>query len=302
MGSSEPRSRAGGGGSAWLKCGLLRLLATLDRVRPRRDILPVLNYHGIDEDCSPVSLPPGEFAIQMEILAERDYRVIPFREALDFLARPDSLPERTAALTFDDGLESVFTAALPAMRRHGFRGTVFLVTGAEGNRVSWEREAAIRPRRLLEAAQVSELVDNGFEIGAHTRSHPHLTELSDEELDLEGAGSRDDVAARAGRAPETFAYPYGDHDDRVVASVRRAGFSGACTVRPPGRRMGRDLYRVERFDTSRFSGHGGAVGELFFLSCLNGVFADYLRIKMSLPWFRAHTFEYRENSRKQRHG
>lgn len=266
-----------------------------------RDLLPVLNFHGIDGDESPVSLAPREFERQMELLAERGYAVIPFREALDLLARPGALPGRTAALTFDDGLESVYSAALPVLKAHGFRATVFLVTGAEGNCVSWEREESISSGRLLDAGQVRELADSGFEIGAHTRTHPHLTDLEDEELHREVAGSRDDVAEIAGSAPATFAYPYGDHDERVVEAVRRAGFSGACTVELPGRRMGRDLFRVERFDTSRFSGQVGKAGELFFLSCLNGVFADYLRVKKSLPLFRTHTFEYREKKRRPRH-
>jgi peptidoglycan/xylan/chitin deacetylase (PgdA/CDA1 family) len=106
------------------------------------------------------------------------------------------------------------------------------------------------------------------------------------------------VAELVGRPAETFAYPYGDYDDRVVDAVRRAGFRGACTIALPARRMQRDPFRVNRIDVCRFSGNKGVLGKLFFLSCLSGVFADYFNIKKGLPFVRTRTFEYKERRRR----
>ena len=204
----------------------------------------------------------------------------------------------STGIPLDDGMRTVYTEALPVMRERGFRATVFLTTGAEGNRVSWERDPAIRARPLLDGDQVRELHAAGFEIGGHTLTHPHLTELDDASLRREIERNRDDVAALTGEAPATFAYPYGDHDGRVVAALERAGYEGACTVRLPGRRMRRDPFEVERIDVSRFSRHTGRLADISFRSCLSGVFADYVRIKTIVPFMRARTFEYKERKRR----
>jgi len=280
------------------KGGLILALSALDILRSRRDLLPVLNYHAIDGDRSPVSLPPAEFEKQMCVLAQRGITTLTFAEAVNLLRQPDRLPRRTVCLTFDDGLQSVYTAAYPILRRHGFRATVFLTTGAENNRVCWERDASIPQRPLMEPEQVRELAAAGFEIGAHTRTHPHLTDLDEAALENEVAGNRDDVTALCGVPPATFAYPYGDYDERVIEAVRRAGFTGACTVELPGRRMLRDPFRVERIDVSRFSGHRGRLARISFAASLSGVFGDYVRLKGALPHYRSRTFEYKERKRK----
>ena len=74
-----------------------------------------------------------------------------------------------------------------------------------------------------------QLASEGVTIGAHTRTHPALTRLAVAEARAEIEGSRDDLARQLGRAPRVFAYPFGDHDDAVVALVRDAGFALAVT-------------------------------------------------------------------------
>lgn len=287
-----------GGGSSSAKCGLLFLLTAVERFRPGRDFLPILNYHAIDEEQSPTSLSPVQFALHLEILAARGTETVTFGEVVDFLSRPGRLPSNKVCLTFDDGLESVYTAAFRPLSERGFRATVFLTTGTRDNRVDWERDPSIAAQRLLDRDQVVALREGGFEIGGHTRTHPHLTELDDKSLEQEVFANRDDVASIIGERPETFAYPYGDHDDRVVSMLERAGYKGACTITPPRRSMARDPFRVERIDVSRFSSHRGRLGKMSFVSCLNGVFADYINIKRTIPFFRTRTFEYRERKRR----
>src|SRR6266850_1948679 len=44
------------------------------------------------------------------------------------ILRTAPLPDKPILLTFDDGYQDAFTAALPALRARGMRGTFFLVT------------------------------------------------------------------------------------------------------------------------------------------------------------------------------
>jgi peptidoglycan/xylan/chitin deacetylase (PgdA/CDA1 family) len=82
----------------------------------------------------------------------------------------------------------------------------------------------------LSWSEISELAELGWEVGSHTRSHPHLTQLDDESLESELQDSRRECEQRLGRLCTSLAYPYGDFDERVVAATRRAGYAFAGTL------------------------------------------------------------------------
>ena len=81
--------------------------------------------------------------------------------------------------------------------------------------------------------QVRELADSGWEIGSHTRTHPHLTTLDDHQLEAELVRSRAELEEALGRPCETIAYPYGDEDDRVAAATEAAGYARAAALPYP---------------------------------------------------------------------
>ena len=78
--------------------------------------------------------------------------------------------------------------------------------------------------------QLRGLADAGWEIGSHTRTHPHLTQIDDDQLRGELAGLSGDGRRAPRAACPTMAYPYGDHDERVVAAAGAAGYAAAGTL------------------------------------------------------------------------
>ena len=70
----------------------------------------------------------------------------------------------------------------------------------------------------------------GLELGAHTLTHRTLTRLSDRDLRREIEHSRDTIAERIEIRPDSFSYPYGIWDARVLAATRRAGYRAAVTL------------------------------------------------------------------------
>ena len=78
--------------------------------------------------------------------------------------------------------------------------------------------------------QLGELADAGWEIGSHTRTHPHLTQSRRRELRAELESRKATVEERLGRPCPTLAYPYGDYDERVVAAAGAAGYAAAGTL------------------------------------------------------------------------
>jgi len=56
------------------------------------------------------------------------FNVLPLDEAIVRLKHGD-LPQRAAAITFDDGYADNFTTALPILKAHGLSATFFIATG-----------------------------------------------------------------------------------------------------------------------------------------------------------------------------
>jgi peptidoglycan/xylan/chitin deacetylase (PgdA/CDA1 family) len=145
---------------------------------------------------------------------------------------------KTLAVTFDDAYRSVIELGFPILSRLGVPGTVFVPTGFTGSDrpmrwpgidhwIGGPHEAELVPMSWRELAALARA---GWEIGAHTRTHPHLTELDDVALAEEIRASKRDVEAHLGLECRSFAYPYSDQDERVVRATGEAGFSAATTL------------------------------------------------------------------------
>jgi len=104
------------------------------RVRSR--CVPIVMYHGVLAEPLPYTnwcqLSQQRFAEQIAFLAQH-YRVLPLSEVINRLERDLPLPEKVAAVTFDDGFRSVYSTAAPILQRYAVPYTVFLVTNVVGS-------------------------------------------------------------------------------------------------------------------------------------------------------------------------
>jgi peptidoglycan/xylan/chitin deacetylase (PgdA/CDA1 family) len=185
--------------------------------------VPILMYHVIADPPAGAPYPQlfvseSDFRGQMRWLARHGYRAVTLRAVWDHWRHGTPLPPRPVVVSFDDGYRSVAHAALPAMRRWHFPGVLNLAV------------KNLRVAGGLSERQVRRLLAAGWELDAHTVSHPDLTTLGDRELTRELAGSRRQLRARFRVPVDFFCYPGGRYDARVVAAVRRAGFLGATTT------------------------------------------------------------------------
>lgn len=98
----------------------------------RSDRLVILCYHGVSLEREHRWRPrlyvsPEIFRRRMELLDEGGFRVLPLDEALRRLWA-GSLPERSVALTFDDGFHDFHARAYPVIEDFGYPVTVYLST------------------------------------------------------------------------------------------------------------------------------------------------------------------------------
>ncbi len=198
-----------------------------------KDVI-VLCYHAVSERWNAdLSITPERLEHHLTTLVRRGYRGVTFTEAAN--GAPHS---KAVAVTFDDGYRSVLTQAFPIMQELGLVGSVFVVSESVGSErpMSWpgvdhwlgtEHEHELVP---LSCDELNQLIDAGWEVGSHTRTHPHLTALADGELESELRGSREDCERLLDRPCASLAYPYGDCDERVVAAAGRAGYQVAAAL------------------------------------------------------------------------
>jgi peptidoglycan/xylan/chitin deacetylase (PgdA/CDA1 family) len=205
------------------------------------DVL-VLCYHALSPDWpAALSTTPERFEEHLELLVGRGYVGTTFERAIT-----DPPAKRTLAVTFDDAYRSVVDLALPIMQRLGLPGSIYVPTNfpGTGEPLAWEGTdrwlGGPHEHELgcLDWNELRELAGSGWEAGSHTRSHPHLTRLTDTELAAELGESRAACEEGLGRPCRTIAYPYGDVDRRVVDATRAAGYSAAAAL--PDRLGSRD--------------------------------------------------------------
>ncbi|MBV8064590.1 MAG: polysaccharide deacetylase family protein [Actinobacteria bacterium] len=152
-------------------------------------------------------------------------------------------------VTFDDAFRSI-GSVVERLREIGVPSTVFACTDyADRPRPLTVDELAAdaerHPRELTTMGwdELRALAADGTEIGAHTRSHPHLRSLSDGELRAEMAEPRQRIEDELGRPCPLFAYPYGEHDERVRLAARAAGYEAAFAL---GDGNWSDAFRLRR--------------------------------------------------------
>jgi len=209
----------------------------------------VIGYAPADAAYPELFVRPRDFDDQMTWLAHHGYHGVTLRRVYDHWTKGDALPSHPVVITFDDGYRSDDTRARPTLWRLHWPGVLNLKVDNMGS------TDALPPWRVLN------LIFAGWEIDAHSITHPDLTAVDDEQLWHEVHGSRVAIERRFHIRVDFFCYPAGRYDAHVIAFVKRAGFLGATTTnsglaRPP------HLFELSRVRVNRSDGVGGFAKKL----------------------------------------
>lgn len=224
--------------------------------KERYQTVPVLVYHQFGEkSTNRMTVARETFEAQMRFLKEKGYTVIPLTQLVAFAEFRAQIPERSVAITIDDGWRTTYDIAFPILRKYGYPATLFvytqLITGS-AKTLSWE--------------QVREMAAQGVDVQCHTVSHRNLA-LPEEGEDAEAyfAATQREIAEatrvieqKTGRRPTILAYPYGDTNGLAIELLRKQGYRAAFTVVreadpffTPSFRLGRSMIYGD-YDLARF--------------------------------------------------
>ncbi len=122
--------------------------------------------------------------------------------------------------SWDDGHKlDVRLAAL--LKKYNMPGTFYVSP----------RDHEIKKADRLTTAQIQEIAADGFEIGAHTMTHPRLTAVTDAQARREMRESKKFLENVIGKPVTSFCYPGGNYLKHHVKMAAEVGFAYARTVK-----------------------------------------------------------------------
>jgi len=136
-------------------------------------------------------------------LKEHNYKVIPLQKLVYALKNHQPIDPKWVVITIDDGFKSLLQA-LPIFKEFRYPFTLFISTKPIQNGypdfLRWE-----------DVKQIAQFA----EIGLHSHAHPHLTDLSDEEIVKDTKKALNLYKKHLHTQPKSYAYPYGEYNDRI---------------------------------------------------------------------------------------
>lgn len=201
----------------------------------RRDRIPILLYHRLirKADADAGTVPDDEriwvsydtvFAEQMNFLRDAGYTTLDFDDYLAIRSGERPMPDRPVVVTFDDGYESNYTLAFPALRANRQKATIFVALEPDAH----TREQVAGVDGFLSDAQMRELAAGGVSIQSHSLTHPILTELAPDEVRFELSESKRRLEAITGRPVRHLAIPRAGYSRAIRREAREQGYVTVC--------------------------------------------------------------------------
>jgi peptidoglycan/xylan/chitin deacetylase (PgdA/CDA1 family) len=185
----------------------------------KRIYLPVLMYHIITEQETGYnySICAKSFEKQMQYLCQNGFKTVVPEEISRLNETNDT---KLIMITFDDGYETDYTLALPILRKYGFKGVSFVTTGFLGNKghMNWE--------------QAQKLLEEGFSIQSHTRSHLLLKSASDQSIREEVYLSKQSIEVKLKSKVIGLSLPGGSYSKKVRNIAIEQGYRYIFNSKP----------------------------------------------------------------------
>ena len=181
--------------------------------------LPLLIYHGFntplpEDDVYKLMCTKDNFEDQITTLKNDGYVFITLEDLYKYKKGNIGLPEKTVAITMDDGWDGNYTEAFDLIKKYNVPATIFIVESLVGTPgyFTWE--------------QAKEMYDSGLvKIHVHGRKHVSATGYSKEKLIEDYNHTHALIEEKLGaKVQKIMAYPAGDSSESTIKWLKEAGF------------------------------------------------------------------------------
>ncbi len=207
--------------------------------------LPVVMYHQLTTDKSKASkyvLTVEQFEKDLVYLKENGYSSVTLTQLFDYSEGKGSMPQKPVMITFDDGCETVYTYALPLLRKYGFNAVCFIIGSVT------DKYSSINDHNLaysnLNWDEVRELCNGGIiEIQSHTydlhenkngrngvkKKKSETFEQYNEFLTADALKMKEKMIENTGNSPVAAAYPFGSFSKESADILKNCGIKATFT-------------------------------------------------------------------------
>ena len=181
----------------------------------------VLCYHAVDDSGWQLAVTKGQFEKHLVALRRYGYKIVPLADIVAYTKGELELPQRSVAITFDDGYQSVYENAFPIMKKLEIPFTVF--TMGDFSASTEARGSDLSGLSVEQMAQMKEETKDLFTEGYHGAKHKLASQMKREELEDELKNSK---------GLKYFAYPGGHHTPEAATALSILGYEAAFTISP----------------------------------------------------------------------
>ena len=171
--------------------------------------IPITMCHGIN--------PNGDYPLTAEhleklvkIAAEMNFSSINYDQLSQWFRGEGKLPSRPIMFDFDHPVKSMRYEMHDVLAKYGYSGNLFINTGPLDELYSKSMPPP-HLREIMTFEEIGQLMESGWHIGAHTVTHPNLSQLSledpsGEKLRAELEQCDETLKKHLGITPQDFAF------------------------------------------------------------------------------------------------
>lgn len=234
---------------------------------PLPGTIPVLMYHmiGTEQDASELEnfVSAKSLDRQMNFLKRFGYHVISLDRYYEILTGRVKPRGREIVITFDDGDFSFGKSAVPVMEKYQFPVAMFLISDF----IKTGDYGSMNIETILSLQKKNSWVN----FQSHSKTHPHLKEMSADQIKIEMEDSKKDLESFLGKPVDYLAFPFGELDERSLKAARLAGYKMGFTT--SYKRLGgipETLHSRTRLKMQEHSGN-----PLIFWGYVSGIYQNF---------------------------
>lgn len=137
-------------------------------------------------------------------------------------------------ITFDDGFENLIRNAIPILKKKSLPFTIFFISNYFGKIPDWEfpRNHPDKKEKIMSLDQFYTLPPELLTVGSHTANHKKLTDLSENEIEIEIIESKKYLESISKKSVDVLAFPNGKYDNNIVEKCINSGYKRVFTIEP----------------------------------------------------------------------
>jgi peptidoglycan/xylan/chitin deacetylase (PgdA/CDA1 family) len=236
---------------------LFPLVAFADGVSPGSEKgISILVYHRFGPQVADsMMVTDAVFEAQLKYLQENGFKVVSLKELVEKYLVKGLLPNfRAVVITADDGHISIYTDALPLLKKYRVPVTLFIYPSAISNAsyaMTWDQLRQLKSTGL-------------FDFESHTYWHPNFKKDQkrlkpaeyEKSVEIQLKKSKEILEKQLNQKVDMLAWPFGIYDPWLESKAAEAGYMAAFSIdrhhaTPSERRMTFPRYLMTNADRGK---------------------------------------------------